>query len=66
MMDSLPQVEVCCGKYDDDDERNGLLNMSGAEGRVKIRLEQTEFPMKRLMKRMGLRNSGSFNQWSNV
>lgn len=59
-------MEVCCGKYDDDDERNDLLNMSGAEGRVKIRLEQTEFPMKRLMKRMGLRNSGSFNQWSNV
>jgi len=58
-----PLPEMSYDDYDADDESNNLSDLGGAEGKPPVNLKQTEFSLKKFVKRMGQANYSVFNKW---
>jgi len=61
-----PLLDLSYDDYDADDESNDSSHLGGAEGKLPISLEQTEFSLRQFAKRMGQANYSVFNKWKKV
>jgi len=66
IVDLPPLLEISYANYYVDHESDDSSDLGGAEGKLPIRLKQTEFSLKQFAKRMGQANRSAFNEWKKV